>query len=142
MGKVNRRIDGKSGYQKAYGAWMCRQWATQHNGVAPKRVKFDKRWTRLPKPDALIKQGLETGVWGYDPWELESRQKQQKVVDCEKTVHAQLNNELRARHSLPQLDDDGFQSLRVRTWWDKREAETKERRQRRQDVHASQREGF
>ena len=130
MGKVNRRIDGKKGYQKAYGAWMCRQWGLTHEGVLPTRVKFVKRWTRIPKPDTLVRKALETGEWGYEPWKLKSRQKEQEVIDCNKTVHAQLDNEMRARHGLAQLDDDGFKPLRVRTWWDrKRATEAKEERQ-------------
>ena len=125
MGKVNRRIDGKKGYQKAYGAWMCRQWALTHDGEMPQRVKFVKRWTRVPKPNELIKKGLETGTWGYDPWKLKSKQKEQEVIKCESTVHAQLTNEIRARNGLPLLDDDGFKPIKIRTWYDRKLAEEK-----------------
>jgi hypothetical protein len=123
MGKVNRRIDGKKGYQKAYAAWMCRQWGLAHDGEIPQRVKFVKRWTRVPKPGGLVKKGKESGVWGYNPWKLRSKQKEQEVIKCAQTVHAQLDNEMRARHDLPLLDDDGFKSLKIRTWYDKQLAE-------------------
>lgn len=129
MGKVNRRIDGKKGYQKAYAAWMCRQWGLSHDGVLPQRVKFVKRWTRVPKPDTLIKKGMASGgllgggTFGYEPWKLKSQQKEQNVIKCAQTVHAQLDNEMRARHDLPLLDDDGFKSLKIRTWYDRQVAE-------------------
>lgn len=123
MGKVNRRIDGKKGYQKSYGAWICRQWAMEHDGEMPVAVKFVKRWTKIPRPEEVIKRSLATGNWGYNPWKLKNRQKEQERVVCKKTVNAQLTNEMRARHGLAQVDDDGFKPVRIRTWWDKQQAE-------------------
>lgn len=96
-----------------------------HGGELPQRVKFVKRWTRIPKPETLIKKGLETGVWGYEPWAIKSRQKEQEVIQCDKTPHAQLDNEMRARHGLPLLDDDGFKPIRNHTWWSRKLAEEK-----------------
>ena len=125
MGKVNRRIDGKKGYQMSYGAWMCREWARNHGGELPKSVQFIKRWTRIPTPKQVIGHALKTGEWGYDPWKMEAKQKEQETVVCRTTIHAQLPNHLRERYGLEPLDDDGFRPLRIRTWWDKAESERK-----------------
>ncbi len=128
MGKVNRRIDGKKGYQKSYGGWMCRYWALTHDGELPEAVQFVKRWTKIPRPHE-IKPGKahpakdDPSDWGYDPWKLNSRQKEQERIVCAKEVNAQLPNEQRARHELALLDDDGFKPVRVRTWWDRKVAE-------------------
>ena len=37
-GKINRRIDGKKGYQRIYGAWVCREWERTHAGVPARSV--------------------------------------------------------------------------------------------------------
>jgi len=124
MGKINRRIDGKKGYQRVYGAWMCRQWALNHDGKTPRAVKFVKKYTRIPTPQQVLKRGQ----WGYDPWKLPTRQKEQETILCDSTPHAQLPNWMRARHGLPELEDDGFRDINIRTWWDTAEAKAKRER--------------
>lgn len=118
MGKINRRIDGKKGYQRVYGAWVCREWAEANGGVAPESVRFVKRWTRIPTPRAIRSKG----AWGYDPWKLKSHQKEQETIRCATVVNGQLSNEHRARHGFPALEDDGFKPVRIRTWKDTKEA--------------------
>jgi hypothetical protein len=121
MGKINRRIDGKKGYQRVYGAWMCREWAETHGGEIPEKVRFVKRWTRIPHPAKV----LATGRWGYNPWELPDRQKEQETIRCKSVVNGQLSNEHRARHGLPPLEDDGFKPVKIRTWKDQQEAKAR-----------------
>ena len=116
-GKVNRRIDNKKHYQRIYGAWVCREWERRHGGEAAKSVTFIKRYTRVPKPDVVIKKG------GWDQWKAPYRQKEQETITCKTVVDGQLSNELRARYGLPEVDEDSLRRPKQRTWWDQQEAE-------------------
>jgi hypothetical protein len=119
MGKINRRIDGKKSYQRVYGAWVCREWEREH-GELPKHVQFVKRWTKIPTPQEARRMG-----WGYDPWELPAKQKEQEKIDCAKTVHAQLPPRLRERYGMEPAPEDHFRDVRIATWFSKAEQERK-----------------
>lgn len=131
MGKINRRIDGKKSYQRIYGAWVCRQWEREH-GELPDHVQFVKRFTRVPAPRDALRMG-----WGWDPWELPSKQVEQEKIDCKRTVHAQLPPRLRERFGMEPAPDDHFRDVRIPTWHTRieqeqlraeREAEREQRR--------------
>jgi hypothetical protein len=119
MGKINRRIDGKSSYQRIYGAWVCREWEREH-GELPKSVQFVKVWTVVPTPEQSRHMG-----WTWDPWLLPSKQKEQDRIDCKTTVHAQLPPELRERFGMKPAEEGHFRDIRVTTWWTKLEQERK-----------------
>jgi hypothetical protein len=118
-GKINRRIDNKKHYQRIYGAWVCREWERQHNGVPAKSVTFIKRYTRVPQPKEVIKNG------GWDPFGNHYKQKEQETITCKTTLDAQLPNDLRARYGLPPIDESLIRRTEARTWVDTREAERK-----------------
>ncbi|NVB43085.1 hypothetical protein G6O69_35005 [Pseudenhygromyxa sp. WMMC2535] len=118
-GKVNRRLDGKKHYQRIYGAWVCREWERQHEGVPPKSVTFIKRWTKIPAPNQVIEKG------GWNQWEAEYKQKEQETITCKTTVNAQLPPELRERYGLSPEGENDFRHVRHKTWWDKAEDERK-----------------
>jgi hypothetical protein len=135
-GKVNRNIDGKRNYQRMYGAWVCREWERTHEGVAPKSVRFVKRWTPVPKPQQIFEQG------GWDPWAAPYEQKEQETITCKTVIHGTLPNELRERYGLPLIDEDAeFRPIVGRTWWDKqeRERERLEREAAREAARSSRR---
>jgi hypothetical protein len=121
--KINRRIVGSEGgkgewYQKWHTRWVCRQWALDHGGEAPKKVELFKLSYPIPTPDEVRKDGP------YVPEERMRTKRFRKLVytgECS-DIHAQLPNYIRARHGLPLLPDDAF-----RPWlknrqvaWDKR----------------------
>lgn len=152
MGKVNRRINGKRAYQKVYGAWMCRQWEAEH-GELPESVQFVKKYTKVPlppKPPKIFssKPSLnwpEDG-FGYEPWELEVKQKTQETIRCRTETHGQLPPRLRERHGMEPADDKHFREVRTQTWKKKQEAEARkkeleaaraERKKKRQAVHGN-----
>jgi hypothetical protein len=118
-GKINRRIDGKKHFQRIYGAWACREWERQHDGVPAKSVSFVKRYTRVPAPREVIRAG------GWDPWGPHYKQKEQETINCKTTLDAQLPNELRVRYGLPEVDEKLIRRTENRTWVDTREAERK-----------------
>jgi hypothetical protein len=129
-GKVNRRIAGKQGLQRMYGAWVCREWERTHAGETPKSVAFVKRWTIVPPADEVLAKR------GWDPWKAPNKQVDQEVIVCKKTPHGTLPNELRERYGLPLIDEELEHSTRVKlqTWWDRQE------RERVQAERAAQRE--
>lgn len=108
MRKMNRRIiGGESGntqwYRKWYGRYICRQWALEHDGIAPKKVELVKMWYRMPSPEDTWRHG-----W-YDAeqrLERDGAEKLEHTEDCKRTVMGQLPNFIRERHGLPLLDED------------------------------------
>lgn len=124
MGKINRRLLEQDRYQRHYAAWVCRDWALYHGGEMPVRVKYVKMWTKVPHPAKVIPN------WGFDPMELKLTKEHLPSVECATTVHAQLPDDIRARHGLPPLKPGEFRDAIVQTWWDKAElrAKTIERR--------------
>lgn len=118
-GKVNRRIDGKKHYQRIYGAWVCREWE-RTKGELPKSVSFQRAWTRVPHPKEVLEYG---GRW--DQWNpARVTETAQETITCKTVVHGQLPNELRLRYGMDVIDEEeGFRPARIRTWWDKLEAE-------------------
>jgi hypothetical protein len=135
MGKINRRIDGKKSYQRIYGAWVCREWEAEH-GDLPDHVQFVKRYTRVPQPRDALRMG-----WGWNPWELPSKQVEQEKIDCKRTVHAQLPPRLRERYGMEPADESHFRPVRIPTWHTRleqeqlrlqRQAEREERRRERE----------
>jgi hypothetical protein len=125
MRKMNRRIiGGESGptdwYRKWYARWHCRNWALEHDGVAPKKVELVKVWYRIPSPEQVRANG-----W-YSPEELLERSGSRKVEyteHCANAIMGQLPNEIRERHGLAPLPE----GQRHRRWikhkkkaWEKR----------------------
>ncbi len=109
-GKVNRNIDGKRHYQRIYGAWVCREWARQRGGEAPRAVRFVKRWTKVPEPSAVLERG------GWDAWAAPHELFEQETITCRKAAHGTLPNELRARYGLPAVDERAFKPVEIETW--------------------------
>ncbi|MBK7824544.1 hypothetical protein [Nannocystis sp.] len=119
MGKINRRLLEQDRYQRHYAAWVCRDWALHHNGEAPVRVKFVKMWTKVPHPAKVIP------YMGFDPMQLKLTKEHLPSVECASTVHAQLPDEVRARHGLPPLAPGEFRDAIIQTWHDKAEQREK-----------------
>lgn len=117
MGKINRRLMEQERYQRHYAAWVCRDWAMNHGGEMPDRVKFVKMWTKVPHPAKVIPN------MGFDPMELKLTKEHLASVECSTTQHAQLPNDIRARRGLPLLPDKAFRDVIVQTWWDKAQVE-------------------
>jgi len=123
LGKVNRRIDGKKGYQTAYGAYICREWEKTH-AVLPKEVRFVRRSTRIPTPwDTSVRKG-PLGL-RYEPWDLPVRQSEQERIRCARVKHGQLSPELRTRYGMEPAPEGHFRDVNISTWWDRREREKK-----------------
>jgi hypothetical protein len=123
LGKVNRRIDGKKGYQNAYGAYICREWERVH-GSLPKEVRFVRRSTRIPTPwDSSVRKG-PLGL-RYEPWDLPVRQSEQERIRCARVKHGQLSPTLRARHGMAPAPAGHFRDVNISTWWDKLERKKK-----------------
>jgi hypothetical protein len=120
MGKINRRLIEQDRYQRHYAAWVCREWALGHGGESPVRVKFVKMWTKVPHPSKVIPHG------GFDPMQLKLTKEHMPSVECATTVHAQLPDEIRARHGLPPLPPGAFRDAIIQTWWDKAELRASE----------------
>ncbi len=108
MRKMNRRIiGGESGntqwYRKWYARYLCRQWALEHDGVAPRKVELVKMWYRMPSPEETLRKGY------YDPEDLLERagaEKLEHTEHCKRTVMGQLPNWVRERHGLEPLDEE------------------------------------
>jgi hypothetical protein len=113
MGKINRRLLEQDRYQRHYAAWVCRDWAMRHDGEMPVRVKYVKMWTKVPHPAKVIP------FMGFDPMQLKLTKEHLPSVECATTVHAQLPDDIRARHGLPPLAPGQFRDAIVQTWWDK-----------------------
>jgi len=124
MGKINRRLIEQDRYQRHYAAYVCREWALEHGGQPPVRVQFVKMWTKVPHPAKVIPHG------GFDPMQLKLTKEHMPSIECASTVHAQLPDDIRARHGLPPLEPGVFRDVIIQTWWDKAEvrAKTIERR--------------
>jgi hypothetical protein len=133
MGKINRRIDGKKSYQRIYGAWVCREWEREH-GEIPDHVQFVKRFTRVPSPREAVRMG-----WGWNPWELPSKQVEQEKIDCARTVHGQLPPRLRERYGMEPAEEGHFRDVRTPTWYTRIEQE-KLREERQAEREARRRE--
>lgn len=116
FGKINRRLLEQDRYQRPYAAWVCREWALQHDGVAPVRVKFTKMWTKVPEPSRLY------GTMGFDPYRLTLHKEKLQTYDCAKIPHGQLPDHVRARHGLPPLPEGAFVDVPQNTWWDRAQA--------------------
>lgn len=117
-GKANRRLDANKTNQRIWGAWVCREWERRHGGEAAQSVSFVRLWTRVPEPERVLELG------GWDPWAQTPKQLAQETVPCATTEQAQLNNELRRRYGLPEIDEQGrYRPVRLKSWWDEQEAE-------------------
>jgi hypothetical protein len=117
-GKINRRIDGKKGFQRIYGAWVCREWERMNGGEAAVSVSFVRRWTTIPEANEVIARG------GWNQWEAPYKQLEQETITCKTITHGQLPNELRGRYGLDPIDEDKhFRGIREKTWWNVRESE-------------------
>jgi hypothetical protein len=125
MGKINRRLIEQDRYQRHYAAWVCRDWAMNHGGEPPVRVKFVKMWTKVPHPAKVIP------TMGFDPMQLKLTKEHLPSVECATTVHAQLPDEIRLRHGLPPLAPGVFRDAIVQTWHDKAEQRDKDLERRR-----------
>jgi hypothetical protein len=141
IGKINRRIVDQKGYRRYYAAWVCRDWERTHGGESADEVQFVKLWTQVPPPEKVFayrdeKTGMPGWFVGYDPMGLHLHQREEEVVRCATTRQAQLPNELRARHGLPEAPENHFLPLQARTWWHKEEskARAEERRKAREEV--------
>ncbi len=121
--KINRRIVGAEGgkgawYQKWHGRYICRQWALEHGGAAPKQVDLVKVSYAIPSPEDVAKNG---------PYVPEERMQKTHTIRHVHTtrcddVNAQLPNHIRARHGLPLLPEDAFKPWvkQRKAAWDKR----------------------
>ena len=125
MGKINRRLIEQDRYQRHYAAWVCRDWAMNHDGEMPVRVKYVKMWTKVPHPAKVIP------TMGFDPMQLKLTKEHLPSVECATTVHAQLPDEVRLRHGLPPLAPGVFRDAIVQTWHDKAEQRDKDLERRR-----------
>lgn len=119
FGKINRRLLEQDRYQRPYAAWVCRDWALSHGGVAPKRVKYTKMWTKVPHPSRLY------GTMGFDPFRLKLHKEDLPGFDCATTPNAQLPDSVRARHGLPPLPEGAFRDVPIQTWWDRAQIKQK-----------------
>lgn len=128
MGKINRRLIEQERYQRHYAAWVCRDWALNHNGEVPDRVKYVKMWTKVPHPAKVIPD------MGFDPMQLKLTKEHLASVECSTTQHAQLPDEIRARYGLPPLPPGAFRDVAMQTWWDKQQVQQRTIEKRRQAV--------
>lgn len=119
LGKINRRLVEQDRYQRPYAAWVCRDWALSHGGVAPVRVHYTKMWTKVPHPSRVY------ATMGFDPFRLKLHKEDLKSFDCATTPHAQLPDDIRARHGLPPLPEGAFKDVPLSTWWDRAQARQK-----------------
>lgn len=119
MGKVNRRLLERERYRAPYAAWVCREWARERGGEAPLRVRFNKLWTEVPHPSKAA------ATMGFDPFELKLHKEALPGFDCATTEHAQLPDEVRARHGLPPLPPGAFRDIKHNTWHDQAVARAK-----------------
>jgi uncharacterized membrane protein YphA (DoxX/SURF4 family) len=103
--KMNRRIAGSEGgsgawYQEWHARWFCRQWELE-NGELPRKVELYKLTYPIPAPDKV--QGAP-----YDPKTQYNKYGHSELLhttDCQTAVFAQLSNEVRRRHGLPETDE-------------------------------------
>jgi hypothetical protein len=125
MGKITRRTMGNGkGYQKWVARYYCRQWELEH-GELPKEVELVKQWYAVPPPEKMRKNGP------YKPEDYldeHGRQKSVKRVRCASEPDAQLTNELRRRHGMPEVDEKKIKRAtrpRYKRWQRSQEAKRK-----------------
>lgn len=110
--KINRRIGGSEGghgswYQKWHARYYCREWQKDHDGEIPRKVELVNITYTIPTPEYVFKHGA------FDPWKrLEETGKEKRIYTarCKTEVGAQLVNEIRARHGLPEAE------VEIRRW--------------------------
>ena len=87
-----------------------------------------------PDEPEIVAEDVEQHVvrthGGFDPMQLKLTKEHMPSIECATTVHAQLPDDIRARHGLPPLEPGVFRDVIIQTWWDKAEvrAKTIERR--------------
>jgi len=128
MGKINRRINGKAGYQRVYGAWVCRQWEREH-GVLPKEVMFVRKAYRIPEPwDNEHRTGpLHLAYW---PWDMPTTEVRQETIECARAEHGQNPDRLRERYGLDPAPEGFVREPRLVTWWVRKEREAEAERRK------------
>jgi hypothetical protein len=95
---------------------VCRDWELAHGGERAREVRFVKLATKVPDPwDPKPRKG---GL-GYDPWSLPVKITEQERVDCDRDEGAQLTNEHRRRHGLPEVDETTIHAPKITTWVDR-----------------------
>lgn len=121
-GKITRRVTGKGkSYQKWVLRYHCRKWAMEHGGELPTKVEMYKTWYDVPPP------GTTDPYRPADRLAEHGRTQHVLTAQCHSAVDAQPDNEVRARHGLPEVDEDSLRRWhknRKRRWDAKREAET------------------
>jgi hypothetical protein len=107
MRKMNRRMSGgepgRASYAKWLGRYHCREWALEHEGVAPAQVAISRVTYRIPTPETTRANGP------YVAEELMVRTSSEKklhTTKCDRDPEAQLPNSIRARHGLPELEGE------------------------------------
>jgi hypothetical protein len=119
-GKVNRRIDGKKGFQRIYGAWVCREWERIYAGTPAVSVTFIRRITKIPDARVVIENG------GWDQWKAPFKQVEQETIHCKTIPEGTLPNALRERYGLEPIDEaEVFIPVRQKTWWTEIERQRK-----------------
>ncbi len=107
MRKMNRRIiGGESGptewYRKWYARYVCREWALDNQGTAPKKVELVRITYKIPSPEQVRKNG-----W-YSPEGLLEREGTESIEyteRCAGAVLGQLPNHVRERYGLDPLPE-------------------------------------
>ncbi len=119
--KMNRRMSGGEAgkgdwYQKWYGRYQCREWALQHEGVAPQKVELYKVSYRIPSPEEVARGGYYLPELQLTKFGKETRL---HTTNCASEPEAQLSDEVRARHGLPPLPAGAYKPWdkdRLRKW--------------------------
>jgi len=120
--KMNRRIAGSEGghgswYQKWHARWVCRTWEESH-GELPYKVTLYKVVYPMKSPKQVFRKP-------YDPraqYNQRGTQKEILVLECKNQVGAQMPNEHRVRHGMPELEDNEIREWnknRCRKWEEK-----------------------
>ncbi len=109
--KINRRIAGSEGgagewYQKWHARWVCRQWELDH-GELPRRVELYKLTYPIPSPEEVFLNPYDAKT----QYNAKGSHKLLHTTECRGTVFAQLPNEIRRRHGMPEVDEKT-----IRTW--------------------------
>lgn len=110
MGKVNRRLIERGSYRRPYAAWVCREWARNHDGEPPVKVRFIHKWARLVPPERSYELG------GFDPERLNMGQKEVDAFMCAGLEHGQLSPQLRQRYGFEPGGVVPFKDVTSRTW--------------------------
>ncbi|MBK6921194.1 MAG: hypothetical protein IPH07_27605 [Deltaproteobacteria bacterium] len=107
MRKMNRRIiGGESGptewYRKWYARYHCRQWALEHEGIAPTKVELVRITYKIPSPEQVRQHG-----W-YSPEQVLEREGTETIEyteRCAGAIMGQLPDWIRERHGLTPLPE-------------------------------------